>query len=466
MVRTLALAKVDEIVARVLTEKFRLGLFEQSFADRSEPPRLRRPEAIAVAREAARQSVVVLENRAGILPLDPARPRRIAVIGPTAADPIAQLSGYSYHAHFISPEGADDTGHIATLLQGIRLVYGAPNVQYEPGCRVMEERSHHSAAVYPGDVRDDAEAPRRRPPLSQDTGGIAAAVAAARAVDVAIVCVGDLAGLFQRGTTGEGSDTDSLSLPGVQQQLLEAVLATGTPTIVVLSGGRPYNLGGLEDRLAAFVMNFASGEQGGIALAEVLAGQVEPSGRLTLSVPHGGGAMPYYYNHKLKSGGTPIAFHFGSRYPFGHGLGYTRFAYRNLRLDTARVPVQDGEIALSFELANVGERTGTEVVQLYVRDRLASVVRPVRELKAFERVTLKPGQVARVDFRVPVDMLGFTGMDGQRIVEPGFFDLAVGASSADIRLRGEVEAIGETRVLPRDWRMESRCEVAVAGARA
>jgi beta-glucosidase len=170
--------------------------------------------------------------------------------------------------------------------------------------------------------------------------------------------------------------------------------------------------------------------------------------------------MPFYYNHKLKSGGTPIAFHFGARYPFGHGLGYTRFEYRDLVMQAPQVPVQDGEIELSFELANVGPRGGTEVVQLYVRDRLASVVRPVRELKAFGRVTLAPGQAARVSFRVPVDMLNFTGMAGQRIVEPGFFDLAVGASSADIRLRGEVEAVGDTRVLPRDWRMESRCDVA------
>jgi beta-glucosidase len=460
---TITMAKIDEIVARVLTEKFRLGLFEQTFEDRAAPPALRTGATIEVAREAARQSVVVLDNRAGILPLDPAKARRIAVIGPTAADPIGQLSGYSYHAHFISPEGADDASHVVTPLQGIRQVFGADRVRYEQGCCIMEERRHDSAAVYPGDVRDDGDAPRRASPVSRRTDGIPAAAEAARDADVAIVCVGDLAGLFQRGTNGEGSDTDSLGLPGVQQQLLEAVVATGTPTIVVMSGGRPYNLGGLEDQVAAFVMTFAGGEQGGIALAEVLGGLVEPSGRLTVSMPVNVGAMPFYYNHKLKSGGTPIAFHFGSRYPFGHGLSYTRFEYTNLEVDTPTVPVRDGEIALSFELANVGDRSGTEVVQLYVRDRLASVVRPVRELKAFERVALEPGQRARVSFRVPVDMLNFTGMAGQRIVEPGFFDLAIGASSADIRLRGEVEAVGETCVLRRDWRMESRCEVKACG---
>jgi beta-glucosidase len=169
--------------------------------------------------------------------------------------------------------------------------------------------------------------------------------------------------------------------------------------------------------------------------------------------------MPYSYNHKLKSGGTPIALHFGSRYPFGHGLGYTRFEYRNLHLDSPRVPIEDGEIQLSVDIANVGDAAGVEVPQLYVRDRLASVVRPVLELKAFERLELAAGETARLTWRVPVDMLGFTGMAGERIVEPGMFDLAVGASSGDIRLRTEVEVVGVTRCLPRDWGMESASEV-------
>jgi beta-glucosidase-like glycosyl hydrolase len=456
---TMTLAKIDEIVARVLTEKFRLGLFEQTFEDSVTHPRLRAEAAVGIAREAARQSVVVLDNRHGILPLDPAKPRRIAVIGPTAADPIGQLSGYSYHAHFISPDETQDTSHIVTPLQGIRQVFGAEHVSHHQGCWILEQRPYKSAAVFPGDVRDDVNAPRAESLVSRRTDRIPTAAEAARDADVAIVCVGDLAGLFQRGTVGEGSDSESLSLPGVQQQLLEAVVATGTPTIVVMSGGRPYNLGDQEDKVAAFVMTFAGGQEGGIALAEVLAGKVEPSGRLTVSMPISVGAMPFYYNHKLKSGGTPIAFHFGSRYPFGHGLSYTRFEYRDVEVATPTVPVEDGELEISFELANAGERPGIEVVQLYVRDCLASVVRPVRELKAFERVALEPGQSARVTFHVPVDMLNFTGMAGRRIVEPGLFDLAIGASSSDIRLRGQVEVVGETRVLGRYWRMESRCAI-------
>jgi beta-glucosidase len=164
-------------------------------------------------------------------------------------------------------------------------------------------------------------------PVSQSTALIPEAVNAAQQSDVVVACVGDLAGLFQSGTVGEGSDTDSLNLPGVQQQLLDALVATGKPVIVVMTGGRPYNLQGLEDKVAALMMAWAPGQEGGWAIADVLTGRAEPQGRLVVSVPKSAGAMPYYYNHKLKSGGTPFAFHFGARYPFGFGLGWTQFSW-------------------------------------------------------------------------------------------------------------------------------------------
>ena len=276
---------------------------------------------------------------------------------------------------------------------------------------------------------------------------------------MAVVCVGDLAGLFRTGTVGEGSDADSLDLPGVQQQLLETIVATGTPVVVVLMSGRPYNLGGLEDKLAALVMAFAGGQEGGPALVDVLTGAVQPSGRMTLSVPRNVGAVPYYYNHKMKSAGTPIARHFGSRYPFGHGLGYTTFEYTDLTLEDAAVDAATGEIRATFTVTNTGTRPGVAVPQLYVRDLVASVVRPVKELKAFCRVELEPLASAIVVMRIPTDMLSFTGMDYQRRVEPGQFELQVGASSADIRLRTLVEVTGAARILERDWRMESACAI-------
>jgi beta-glucosidase len=366
------------------------------------------------------------------------------------------LSGYSYPAHVVLHNQVEDTRHIVSPLQGLQAIYGADNVRYAKGCSIIEVRQK-GAPVFPGDVR--AGGIRPSSPVSLRTDGIPEAVDVARHADVAIVLVGDLAGLFQTGTIGEGSDADSLDLPGVQQQLLQAVVDTGTPTVVVLTSGRPYNLGGLEDRVAAFVMAFAGGQQGGTAIAEVLSGRSEATGRLTVSVPANVGAMPYYYNHKFKSGGTPIALHFGSRYPFGHGLSYTRFEYRNLEVPLSHVPIEDGEIVIGFDVANTGSRKGVEIPQLYVRDLLASVVRPVRELKAFGRVELGAGEVARLTFRVPVDMLAFTGMAGARIIEPGKFELGIGASSADIRLRAQVDVCGSTRTLERNWRMESSCEI-------
>lgn len=177
-----------------------------------------------------------------------------------------------------------------------------------------------------------------------------------------------------------------------------------------------------------------------------------------VSVPKSAGAMPYYYNHKLKSGGTPFAFHFGSRYPFGFGLGWTTFSWGAVRVAASSVPV-DGEVTLSVDITNTGERSGSEVVQVYVRDKVATQVRPLQELKAFQRVTLSPGETATLAFTLPVEMFNFTRRDGKRIVEPGEFELQVGASSADIRGAVTVNATGETRVLPVEWRMLSTCEV-------
>jgi len=438
----------------VLTEKFRLGIFEKPYADDT-AIRLQTPEAIAVARQVAEQSVTIVANN-GILPLDPKK--KIALIGPSADDPLALLGDYSFPVHLILSDANESAGPVVTPRAAFQAAAGSANLIYARGCNILDERKA-GAPVFPGDV-DDSSAVEQASSLSTRTDMITEAVAAARAADVAIVCVGDLSGIFQTGTVGEGSDADTLELPGVQQQLLEAVVATGTPVVVVLSSGRPYNLGGLEDKIAAQVWTFFAGQEGGNALHDVLTGKVEPSGRLTLSVPKNVGASPYFYNHKLKSSGTPIARHFGSQYPFGHGLSYTSFSFDDLKLAAEKVDVESGDIAVSFTVRNTGARQGVAVPQLYVRDVLASVVRPVKELKAFGRVELQPGEVKRVTFTVPVDMLCFTGPEGTRIVEPGEHELQLGASSADIRLKARVEVTGKTRQLPRDWRMESRCTIA------
>jgi beta-glucosidase len=451
----LSMETVDAAVKRILVEKLRLGLFERPYVDEG-AIQLQSEATVALAREVAREAVVVLENR-GVLPLDPARGQRVALVGPTADDPLALLCGYSFPVHLILNDAGETAAQVVTPRAALETAFGADNVAFAQGCYVIEQRRYGSP-VFPGDVEKSTSLDQPSP-VSTRTDLIPAAVAAARAADVVVACVGDLAGLFQTGTVGEGSDADSLDLPGVQQQLLEAVAATGKPVVVVLTSGRPYNLGGLEEKVAAFVWAFAGGQQGGPALVDVLTGSVPASGRLPVSVPKNVGAVPYYYNHKMKSAGTPIARHFGSRYPFGHGLGYTEFAFEGLALEATSVDTRTGEIRLGFTVRNTGSRPGVAVPQLYVRDLLASVVRPVKELKAFGRVQLGPGESARVRFEVPTDMLCFTGPDGRRIVEPGEHELQVGPSSADVRLRASVTLTGEVHVLGRDWRMESRCRV-------
>ena len=448
--RLMTMTKVDEIVSRILTEKFRLGLFEQPYTDVSAID-LQSDEARKAARDVATSSITLLENN-GILPLQ-GRPR-VAVIGPTADDPLALLSGYSFPVHLIISDMADSAVQVTTPLAALRHYLGDDHIDYAKGCHIIEKRLA-GAPVFPG---DSSGKPMQSSPVSTDQRLIPEAVAVARRNDVVVVCVGDLAGLFQSGTVGEGSDTDSLTLPGVQQQLLEALVATGKPVVVVMTGGRPYNLQGLEDHVAGLLMAWAPGQEGGWAIADVLTGRAEPLGRLVVSVPKSAGAMPYYYNHKLKSGGTPFAFHFGSRYPFGYGKGWTEFACEEVAALAKDVPVE-GEIALQVTLSNRGERRGSEVVQVYVHDKVASMVRPVKELKAFQRLTLEPGARATLTFYVPVDMLNFTRRDGKRVVEPGEFDLMVGNSSANIWASTTVNVVGTLQIMPKKWQMRSRCVV-------
>ncbi|WP_129991887.1 glycoside hydrolase family 3 N-terminal domain-containing protein [Rahnella sp. CFA14(1/10)] len=446
------MVKIDEIVARILTEKFRLGLFEQPYVSELQP-QLQQPATRALARKAAVRSITLLENN-GILPLKPTSGQKIAVIGPTADDPLALLSGYSFPVHLIISEMQAQTEQVITPLQALRDAYGEQNIRYAKGCHILEKRTA-GAPVFPG----DAGTPMQNSPVSQSTILIPQAVKLAQESDVALVFVGDLAGLFQSGTVGEGSDTDSLKLPGVQQQLLEEVIATGKPTVVVMTGGRPYSLGGLEEKVAGYLMAFAPGQEGGCAISDILSGKEAPSGRLVLSVPKSAGAMPYYYNHKLKSGGTPVAFHFGAKYPFGYGLSGTTFRYHDFQLSQHPVAIENGDIEVQIQVTNTGKQAGSEVVQVYLRDCVASLVRPVQELKAFERVELDAGQTATLSFSIPTDMLNFTSNAGKRIVEPGFVEVQVGSSSRDIQARGKITLAGEVRELPRDWRMVSRCDV-------
>ncbi len=416
-------AVVDRSLRRILALKVRLGLFEAPYVDEpapEDPVDLDPPAARALARRVAERSVTVLRNDGGILPLAADGDDVVAVIGPNADDARLLLGNYSFENHVHYQDGAALGLPVTTVLAGITGIVGPDRVRRAWGC----------------DVTDPS------------TDGFTAAVAAADEAAVAVVVVGDRAGHFGRGTVGEGTDTDDLSLPGVQEDLVRAVVATSTPTVVVLVNGRPHGLAWVAEHAAAVVAAWMPGEEGGAAVADVLFGGVEPTGRTPVTFASGGaggaGQQPLTYLRKAL-GATGYA---GSStrpvFPFGHGLAYTTFGYDDLDLGTGTVPV-DAAIDVACTVTNTGHRPGREVVQVYLRDVVASITRPVQELAGFSGVELEPRQSARVRFSLPADLASFTGVDLRRIVEPGVIEVQVGASSADIRLRGEVTLTGEVR---------------------
>lgn len=287
----------------------------------------------------------------------------------------------------------------------------------------------------------------------QDTGGFAEAVRAAAEADVVVLALGDRAGLFGRGTSGEGCDAESLALPGVQQQLLDAVLDTGRPVVLTLLAGRPYALGRAVDEAAAIVQAFFPGEEGTAAVAAVLAGQVEPSGRLPVSVPSRPGSQPTtYLAARLGRASEVSNVDPTPAYAFGHGLTYTTFQWTDLRVAEFQAGT-DGEVCCSFTVRNTGRREGTETVQVYLHDPVASVVQPQQRLVGYRRLRLAPGASARVELTVPADLAAFTGRDGRRVVEPGTLELRLGASSTDLRLTVVCTLTGPPRVVDHTRRL-------------
>jgi beta-glucosidase len=427
-------ATLEQAVRRVLRLKVQLGLFEQPYAD-VEAIELERPEERALARTLAERSIVLLAND-GVLPL--AAAARVAVVGPNADDPMALFGNYSFQNHVASHFPEQAIPRAPTLLDALRERLGAERVAWAPGCRIL---------AAPGRVCDDRS-------------GIAAAVACARAADVAIAVVGDKAGHFRSGTVGEGTDAADLTLPGVQGELVDALLDAGKPVVVVLVNGRPFDLSRIAGRAAAIVEAWFPGQDGAAAIAGVLAGDVNPCGKTSLGFARGAGAMPRSYDARPLARGVPPLPEFEPVFAFGHGLSYTRFEYAELMVAPAAIAT-DGEVEIACTVRNAGDRAGAEVVQLYLRDPVASVTRPQRQLRGFARVELEPGASARVAFRVHADLCCFTGPDLVRLVEPGRIEVAIGASSADLRLegsfelRGALRRVGEDRVLVPEIRVDA-----------
>ncbi|MDJ0865860.1 MAG: glycoside hydrolase family 3 N-terminal domain-containing protein [Myxococcota bacterium] len=426
---------LDVAVDRVLRLKFELGLFERPYAD-AEAVVLELPEERALARDVAARSITLLAND-GALPLR--SDARVAVIGPNAADDLALFGNYSFQNHVAShyPDRPLPV-RAPTLLDVLRERLGADRVEFAQGCRILRDPGGDPLRLNPesgGAVGGAA------PALDADRSGIAPAAEAAARADVAVVVVGDKAGHFRSGTVGEGTDASDLALPGVQPALLAAVLETGTPTVVVLVNGRPPALDAVDGRAAAIVEAWFPGQDGAAAVVDVLLGDANPGGKTTVSFSRGAGVQPAAYDHKALARGIPPHPDFEPVFPFGHGLSYTRFEYEDLALSADRVPT-DGAVEVSFTLRNAGDRAGDEVVQLYLRDEVASVTRPVQELRGFRRVALAAGAAARVHFELPAALFAFTGPALRRIVEPGRAEVRIGASSRDSRLTASLELTG------------------------
>ncbi|TDP78022.1 beta-glucosidase [Brachybacterium sp. AG952] len=412
---------LDAAVRRVLRQKIELGLLDPDFdpATTGEAIDLDPPQNRELARRVAEESIVLLRNDRGTLPL--AAPGRIALLGPAAVEPRSFLGCYSFTNHVLSR--LEDNGTsvaVPTLGEALRVEYPEATVTEASGV----------------------------PFLEPDTSGIAEAVAAAEAADVAVLAVGDIAGLFGAGTSGEGCDVADLRLPGAQHELVEAVLATGTPVVLVLVTGRPYALGNYVERCAAIIQAFMPGEEGGSALAGVLSGRVNPSGRLPIGIPGGMGGQPGTYLAPVLAWVSDGISNIDPKplFPFGFGLGYTRFEYSDLQVSSPEIAA-DGTVEISATITNVGDRDGKEVAQLYLSDPVASVVRPLKRLVGFTKIALAAGEAARVTFRLHADRTSFLGPDHRRIVEPGEFRVRVGSSSEDITLEAGFRVTGPVRTV-------------------
>lgn len=412
---------IDRALERVLLQKCQLGLLDKDWAPAPpESVEMDDAESRSVALELARRSIVLLHND-GALPL---RGGRIAVIGPRADETSAMLGCYSFPMHVGVHHPDVPIGvEIPTVLEALRADY---DVTYAQGC--------------PVEGGDDA--------------GIAAAAEVAAGADVCVLALGDKAGLFGGGTSGEGDDVPILALPGRQAELLAAVVATGTPVVLVLLVGRPYEVPHV-DRLAAVVCGFFPGEAGAVAVADVLSGRVNPSGRLPVSFPAVGSTQPATY----------LAAELGQRtsvsvvdptpaFAFGHGLSYAPVTWGGISLRSGESWATDGVCQVAVLLRNDGEVASSEVVQVYLHHPVAEVARPVRQLIAAKRVWLEAGQAQQVVIDLHADLTSYTGRAGRRIVAAGDVELHVGASSADIRSTLRVKLVGERREVGFDRVME------------
>ncbi len=406
-------SELDRAVSRILAAKFQLGLFENPYVDPAYARRITNDAAHrALALEAAQESIVLLKNQDSFLPLDLAKLKSIAVIGPDAAG--VHLGGYSR---------GPGPGRGVSILQGIRDFVGSrAKVLYARGCDITINRERGWAEWYENNIR------LADPKAQQES--IAQAAEIARRADVAILVVGENEGVDREAWSEQHlGDLDTLKLLGAQNRLIRAVVATGTPAVVFLINGRPLSINWVARHVPAILEGWYPGEEGGTAAAQVLFGQVNPSGKLPITFPRSVGQLPDYYNHKPSA---TRGYEFSGRkplFPFGFGLSYTTFRFGHPRVDPPVIRV--GSTAqVSFDVTNAGSRAADEVAQLYIHEEVAPVTRPVLALAGFRRVHLDAGETKTVHFTLTPDQLSLYDLHMRRVVVPGTFDIFVGPSSA------------------------------------
>lgn len=397
---------IDQAVARNLRAKFLLGLFENPYVDVERAARVTNSsEHRALAAEAARRSITLLKNDNNLLPLNLSTLKSIAVIGPNAAT--VHLGGYS-----------DEPGRGVSVLQGIKdKVAGRVKVTYAEGCKITKEGGDWFADS--SHLADPAE----------DQKLIAEAVQVAKAAEVALLVLGSNEDTNKEGWADNHlGDRDSLDLVGRQNDLAKAVLETGKPVIVMLINSGPLSINYIAEKVPAILEGFYLGQETGVGVADVLFGDYNPAGKLTISFPRSVGQLPLFYNRKPTARRGYLFANKEPLFPFGFGLSYTTFSYSNLKINPAQIGPGDSA-RVSVVVTNTGKRAGDETVQLYIRDLVSSVTRPIMELKDFKRISLAPGESKTVEFVITSDKLSFLDLNMKSVVEPGWFDIMVGTSS-------------------------------------
>lgn len=405
---------IDEAAARVLELKFRLGLFEQPFADPDRAEQVIGSAAHAeLARKVAAEGIVLLKNN-GVLPLSEST-GKVAVIGPNAD------TGYNQLGDYTSPQPREK---VTTVLAGIRSkLSGSPErVSYAPGCRIKDGSTEGFALAEQAASEADT--------IIMVLGGSSARDFGEGSIDLRT----GASKVTQNGLSdmdcGEGIDRMSLHLSGIQLELMQRMKALGKPVVVVYINGRPVAEPWIEEQADAILEAWYPGQEGGHAIADILFGDVNPSGRLTLSVPVDVGQLPVYYLGKRSRGVRYLEGNSQPRYPFGYGLSYTEFSYSGLTLNQAEIGL-DGTAEITVDVENTGARAGSEVVQLYISDRVSKVTRPAKELKGFRKIMLAPGEKRAVLFTIGAEQLSYIGAEYKPVVEPGVFRIGIGRNVND-----------------------------------